>query len=471
MREILKRSYYKLQIIVLFSLVAIIIVIVASRISYIFTKDLYLEQIDEQVNLAVRILGNQVDDNYLQLLSLGMPLKSVREEFINLIANDNIAESVQEAFIFNDNYTVLVHSDSTIPTLRVEQRLFINRNELSLLGVNQSFASLPFKGDDENWYMWGFYNFNDHLYLAIRESALRLQKVEEFSTIFWYLGFGGVIITILLSWFVANRITNPINRLVSFSLEIGKGRLNSNVPNGIKGELKILADAMNIMKKGLAASQEEKETILAQIAHEIRNPLGSIEILAGLVKEDLLKNSQDYNNTEKILGEVKELKDIITSYLNFSRPATPKPEWCNLSEIYEDLLRVFKNKCDKKNCVIKFENCSDKIWFDKSHLKMVLTNLVANGIESIDNNGSIELISKINDNYQHLSVTDNGMGIDDKIVSRIFDPFYTTKKDGTGLGLATSRKLCIENNAELIFESGNKKRTKFTILKSIKNDG
>ncbi|MGD8307041.1 MAG: HAMP domain-containing sensor histidine kinase [Ignavibacteria bacterium] len=471
MPELLKRSYYKLQIIILFSLVAIAIVIVASRISYLFAKELYLEQISEQVNLVTRLLGNRIDEGYLQILDFGTPVKSVREDFIKMISENNIEESVQEAFIFNEYYVVLVHSDRTIPTMRVEQRLFINRNELSLLEVDHSFASLPFKGDDGSWYMWGFYNFNDRYYLAVRESAARLQRVEEFSLIFWFIGLGGVIITILLSWFVANKITGPINKLVSFSLDIGKGRLNLDVPNGIKGETKILADAMDTMRKGLAKNQEEKERILAQIAHEIRNPLGSIEILAGLVKEDLIKSNQDYENTEKILGEVRELKEIITSYLNFSRPATPKKEWCDLSEVYDDIIRVFQKECKKKNCTIKFENHYNKIWFDKSHLKMILTNLIANSLESIERDGSIKLISTFNDDQHCISVIDNGKGIDDIIKSKIFDPFYTTKSDGTGLGLATSRKLCIENNAELLLESANGNETKFSIIKSVINDG
>jgi signal transduction histidine kinase len=470
MFKLLKRSYYKLQIILLFSLVAIAIVIVASRISYIFTRDLYLEQINEQVKLVAGLLGNQFDDSYLQILSFGTPVKPVRDDFIKIVAENDIENFVQEAFIFNDNYIVFVHSDSTVPTMHIEQRLFINRNELSFLKIHESLTSLPFKGDDGNWYMWGFYNFNDHFYLAIRENATRLQRVEEFSLIFWFIGLGGVLITVLLSWSVAAKITRPINKLVTFSLEIGKGKLNIEVPPGIKGELKLLADAMNVMKTGLAKNQQEKEKMLAQIAHEIRNPLGSIEILAGLVKEDLLKNKQDFEFIEKILGEVKELKDTITSYLNLSRPVEPVPEWCYLNEIYDDLFRIFKKKIEIKNCRIELEYQLNKIWFDRCHLKIILINLLSNSIDAIEKNGLIQITSSVKNNSVQISVEDNGKGMDDEIKSSIFNPFFTTKPGGTGLGLATCRKLSLENNSELFLEFSNGRGTKFTLLKTVSSN-
>jgi len=467
MLKVLKRSYYKTQIIFLFSLVAIGIVIVASRISYVFTKDLYLKQIKEQVNMVARLLGNQVDENYLRVLSLGPPVRSVQEKFISLIDKNEIKDLVEETFIFNDNYVVFVHSDSSKENMQVEQRLFINRNELSMLDIHESSTSLPFKGDDGIWYMWGFYNFNDHFYLAIRENTARLQKVEEFSLIFWYIGFGGVIATILLSWFIASRITRPIEKLVLFSLEIGKGKLNIEAPSGINGELKLLAEAMEVMKTGLSENQKEKEKMLAQIAHEIRNPLGSIEILSGLIKEDLLKKNIDYDYVDKILREVKELKETITSYLNLGRPAEPEPEWCSLQDIYEELSRVFERQCEIKNCKLDLNGNAEKVWFDKSHLKIILVNLVANSLEAINNSGRIKITSSVKNKNYSVSVEDNGNGIAEEIKLNIFNPFFTTKAGGTGLGLATCRKLCQENDAELFIEYSSESGTKFVLSKSI----
>lgn len=465
------RSYYKTRIILSFSFVAIAIVIVASRISYVFTKDLYLNQVKEQVNLVVRLLGNQVDENYLRVLSLGPPVKSVQENFINLVGKNEIKDLVEESFIFNDNYVVFVHSDTSKETMQVEQRLFINRAELSMLDINESFTSLPFRGDDGIWYMWGFYNFNDHFYLAIRENTARLQKVEEFSLIFWYIGFGGVIATILLSWFIVSRITRPIEKLVTFSLEIGKGKFNIEVPDKIKGELKLLVDAMEAMKGDLTKNQQEKEKMLAQIAHEIRNPLGSIEILSGLVKEDLLKKNLSYDYIDKILSEVKELKETITSYLDLARPSQPNPEWCNLKDVYDDLSRMFTKQCNINNCKLELNGKGEKFWFDKSHLKIILANLVANSLECTDDNATIKITSSVNSDVYNISVEDNGHGISEEIKSKIFNPFFTTKADGTGLGLATSRKLCQENNAELFIEYSNNNGTKFTISKSVNNNG
>jgi len=106
----------------------------------------------------------------------------------------------------------------------------------------------------------------------------------------------------------------------------------------------------------------------------------------------------------------------------------------------------------------------NKIWFDSSHLRQVIMNLLSNSLEAITVNGEIFICAFTKENKNYISISDNGVGITKENMNHIFDPFYTTKKDGTGLGLAICKKLCAENNSQLSVESKYGKGTTFTIL-------
>ncbi|MGE5859618.1 MAG: ATP-binding protein, partial [Ignavibacteria bacterium] len=271
----------------------------------------------------------------------------------------------------------------------------------------------------------------------------------------------------------ANKVIKPLERLIKFSSEIGKGNFSARAPENLYGEIKLLSDSMDEMKKDLAVNQKEKENLLAQIAHEIRNPLGGIELLSNLSKENLecFNNEPDLNlqsslikkNKEyldKILKEVHGLKLLITSYLNYSRPNTANPVFVDLPKLFYEIENVFKAALLKHDIKLKFDLQLKTFLFDENHLKQILLNLLANCIESFSANrnsgGSrdILIITKEENGSGLISVSDNGSGIAGENLKLIFNPFFTTKKNGTGLGLAISRKLCLENNAELHLEKG-----------------
>lgn len=109
----------------------------------------------------------------------------------------------------------------------------------------------------------------------------------------------------------------------------------------------------------------------------------------------------------------------------------------------------------------------DKIKFDKDQLKHVLINLVLNSADAVKNSGSIEVSAWSENGYSMISVKDNGSGIDNKIKEKLFEPFQTTKKDGVGLGLAISKKYCIENNSDLIFEENKPRGVIAKIIKEV----
>jgi signal transduction histidine kinase len=270
--------------------------------------------------------------------------------------------------------------------------------------------------------------------------------------------------------FLANAIVKPLNKLIRFSSEIGKGNFDERIPSSMHGEIKQLSNAMDKMKNDLTRNQKEREDLLAQIAHEIRNPLGGIELLANLVMENKSVDLKDKEYLDSILKEVQGLKRLITSYLNYGRPVPVNPEWINPEKVFYEIESIFKNQIRQRNINYSVINSLEKIYFDPSHLRNILLNLVANSLDSVQDNGMVSIASEKNNGHWLISVKDNGSGIKKENLNKIFNPFFTTKKEGTGLGLAISKKLCKENKAELLAENLNETGAVFIIKKENKNE-
>ncbi len=177
------------------------------------------------------------------------------------------------------------------------------------------------------------------------------------------------------------------------------------------------------MRDGLARHHQEKEAILAQIAHEIRNPLGGIELLAGLVKEDL-SDEKGSEYIQKILDEIAGLKSLITAYLNFSRPAAPDPERINISEIVGEVRSIFENRLETQKVTFSGNGRQAYIDFDRSHFRQILVNLVSNSVEMLNGSGStIHIETRENGQFADVLVSDNGPGIPEENLEIFSSPF------------------------------------------------
>jgi len=287
MTSFFQKSYYKYKIVITFSVITILLVAVLSKVSYNFVKEFYLEQLASNVIKTTQLTAMQIDNAYLSFVQPRPITKTTKHYFNNFFNKHELKTIYSEAFIFDANFNIIIHSDSTKLLGKPEARLLINEDEIFRLKVNVSTTSLPFKGNDNNWYLWGFNRLTENYWLAVRESANNFKQIDNLSILIWYFGLVGIALSILLGFIVAKSITQPIRKLVNFSDEIGQGNFNNNVPAKMKGELSILANAMDLMRNNIANNQKEKELILAQIAHEIRNPLGGIELLTNLIHESI----------------------------------------------------------------------------------------------------------------------------------------------------------------------------------------
>lgn len=183
--------------------------------------------------------------------------------------------------------------------------------------------------------------------------------------------------------------------------------------------------------------------LAAGAAHEIRNPLTSIKSMIQYVQNDV-QEPKKQNMIKSVLQEVDRINDILTDLLSFSRQNNPVKREFDLVALIDQTIEFISKTRMKKHITIN-KTCFAQfipIIADNDQLKQVLINIFLNSIEAIENEGVVSIniqSSKVEDEpFYNITITDNGIGIDEKSLEKIFDPFYTTKEDGTGLGLSIS---------------------------------
>lgn len=197
----------------------------------------------------------------------------------------------------------------------------------------------------------------------------------------------------------------------------------------------------------------------AGIAHEIKNPLAGLKTTA-----QTIKLMTDDESLKKISGnletEVDRLNQIVTCLLDFSKPQNSvKTRFC-LSEVIDKSLSLVNNELKKKTIQVKTENCDVDIYADKDQLVQVFINLLLNAVSAIEHkHGLIEFKAEKDERFTTLKIKDNGSGIAENNINKIFDPFYSLSKKGTGLGLSVVYSLLRHNNISINVKSEVEKGT------------
>ena len=205
--------------------------------------------------------------------------------------------------------------------------------------------------------------------------------------------------------------------------------------------------------------------LAAEITHEIKNPL----MLIGGFAQQLSRVIDDKKNLEKvkiITDEVKRLEKLLTDLREFHLPKTIAFEKVDLKELLQEIYFMVKDDCEKKNIrtELKIDDKALLVTGDRYSLKQVFLNLFKNSMDAMEHGGVLSIQTSLIGDQVEITVADEGCGIPEQDKEKIFSPFFTTKKHGTGLGLCISKRI-IEEHADgsLSMKSKEGKGTSFKI--------
>jgi len=191
----------------------------------------------------------------------------------------------------------------------------------------------------------------------------------------------------------------------------------------------------------------------ASIAHEIRNPVGAMSHAGQLLAESSALSDDDLRLTEIISTHAERVSHIIDNVLRLSRRESSRPERFELEPWLSDFAQEFSRTLELREGELSIAKVTEnlEIRMDPSHLRQVMWNLCDNAVKYASETGGI-MVETQRTGQPYLEVLDHGHGIDPQTVDKIFEPFYTDRSGGTGLGLYISRELCELNRATLVFQ-------------------
>ncbi len=280
--------------------------------------------------------------------------------------------------------------------------------------------------------------------------------------------------TIIIFTGLFNLILSPFDKLINATNEIRNGKFDINLPERGFKEIKQLNQAFNKMSDELDSTQKkliesEKLVIWKEIArmlaHERKNPLTPINLSIQRMEERYISNPESLLDifpeaSETIQQEIRNLQNLARSFSDFARINEPNQANINIYKEISSITYSYQHRYDISiNCDKNLEVC-----FDSTHFYQIITNLLQNSIDACASDCKIEINVKEFEDYIKISIKDNGSGIDSENLKKIFQPYFSGKKKGTGLGLAVVKRLIDINHAKIKVESKIGEGTEFDVI-------
>jgi signal transduction histidine kinase len=319
-------------------------------------------------------------------------------------------------------------------------------------------------------------NLSVELKLRSEQASLRLEKEEDravWATLLLAVIALGVGVVVML---IASRTLRPLRTLALRAKEVARGDYKQRVEASSPDEIGALGREFNAM----AAALDEREQrlirserlaavgkIAAQITHEVRNPLSSIGLNAEMLEEETSGEARKL--ARAIVKEVDRLTEITEEYLRFARLPRPKLEREDLRELVLSLVAFMRQELDGHGVTVDVDLPATlpPVAADEHQLRQALLNLMRNAVEAMRQGGRLTLratrIADDDGRFIELTIADTGEGIAADHLQKIFDPFFSTKEGGTGLGLALTQQIVVEHGGKIEVRSEPGRGTTFIV--------
>lgn len=376
----------------------------------------------------------------------------------NIFIKNNLIASTNEELYKSDFLDTRVEDEGYFNISVLKKDVYIHNTNIR--GQNYLVGYKPLK--DRNGNINGIISSLS----VYRQKEIKEELTETLTFIFGSY-FVVIMILLIVVSFVTAKISKPILLLQKATERLAKGDEDFVIDIERSDELGSLVDSFNKMTKDLAKSKArlkkaEREAawrdIARRVAHEIKNPLTpiklSIQHLYSLYQEKELENFDSVlkKTKELIINEIDKLNRIATAFSDFAKLPSRNYEPLNVNNILIDVVSLYSP--DKNVEFVK--ELQDNIYpvlADKQEMNRVFQNLIKNAVQSLSGSGKVTVISYNSGSKVIVEIRDNGCGMDQEVLSKLFEPNFSTKSQGMGLGLAITKKSLEDMKAGITIES------------------
>jgi signal transduction histidine kinase len=295
-----------------------------------------------------------------------------------------------------------------------------------------------------------------------------------------------LFLAIAISFMLLRFVKKPLDTLVDTMLKVEQGDFAVRIEYKGKDEIGHLIEGFNSMVDRLDLAKKELEQLhfqqleradrlasigemAAGIAHEIKNPLAGISAAVTIIKDDMSADDPRGAILGEVVDQVKRLDKTVNDLLFFGKPSLPEHTWVDINSILTTTLKFASQhrggiSIERR---IEFQDDLPPVYADGKQMQQVFLNILLNAYQAMPNGGVLSVTSSLvlrnGIQYVSVDVSDTGSGIPPQILEKIFTPFYTTKAQGTGLGLPICSKLVKLHNGDIRVSSSETTGTIFTI--------
>lgn len=283
------------------------------------------------------------------------------------------------------------------------------------------------------------------------------------------VALGTLALILIVVAFISRSLSKPIRELAQASSAVSKGDLDKRVVIELKDELGDLATSFNQMVQSLKDSQRQLVQserlaaigeLVASVVHEIRNPLSAIKMnLRILETKDIQSELVHSEHFQLAKSQTERIETMLAELLDYSKAITVRKRKVTVRDLFDRVIKDYSSLLDGRNTelLIRHQDPLDVLSIDDERFMQVFWNLIMNSVQAIDasgrSDGKIELISESSPHATVLTIKDNGMGLQEESVKHVFEPFFTTRKNGTGLGLPIAKKIVDAHEGHITFRS------------------
>jgi len=434
---------------------------------YWYSRVALEEELGDQLKRINRIMATTLDKNLVSMLATEPGLVSVRQD---------IEASLSTLAVPGIEGLTLYKQDGTI--LAQDKHLKQNIAELSL-----ALPTLLSLKNDQDPVVSEIYKLGQNRYVKAAAIPIRTNQGSQVILVVWaganYMAvinqMAGSLLWIMLASFIiaiamtlvfSRSLIKPVRALSGYARAIQTNINSEPVELQRSDEFGDLNQSLIDMHRDIQKQEESARQLLAGIAHEIKNPLGGMEIYSGLLSQELSQlppnaKFEEYKSyLEKITEELHHLKRIVQEYLDYARPLKNVIETLSIRDIYTDISKILQPELTALNQTITLAGDAE-IRADRSKLHRVFLNLIRNGLEASGENGQIHIRVCDNPTALEIDFVDSGTGIPEADRERIFEPYFSTRNRGFGLGLSIVQSIVIELGGTIVVQKSAAEGTVF----------
>jgi signal transduction histidine kinase len=381
------------------------------------------------------------------------------------------ATGVRRVFLFDAQLKSL--ADSRVDVAFGEKLFMLEADRVELGRVFEDGSvttSVLFSGEDGTRYKYAYAPvFLDGepgevvAAVGVEASASFFALLTNFASGLALFGvFAALLLAAAAAW-LARRITDPVDALVEAAVRLGQGNLDAPVVDVSAGpprdELEVLAHSFEEMRRGVLGRDRQMQMMLSGIAHEVRNPLGGMELFCGLLREDLEADGgemsgEHLDKVRKIERELGYLSKVVTDFLDFARYRPLETERFSAIEFADEVAMLLYGPVAEAGCELSTKvDDGVELSADRERLRRAVINVVRNAYQACGEGGHLELRVLARGDERVIELADDGPGVPEDKVAELLTPFYTTKEKGSGLGLALTQKIVEQHGGVMELDS------------------